>query len=83
MWLEREFQCALSSLWIILTVTATLIVVYFAWRKIMSPYSYFSERGIAFQKPAPIFGNVARMMLYRESLLEAIVRPYNEFRHKK
>lgn len=58
------------------------VVLYFVYREIMAPFTFFSDRGIAFKKPYPIFGNTGGMTLHRESMFDLVVNNYNDFKGK-
>lgn len=67
------------SQWALLAAAA----IYFVYRKITAPFTFFADRGIAFVKPYPIFGNFGRMSLKRESIFDLVVNNYNDFKGKR
>lgn len=76
-------------LWSILSVVvgqwALLVAaaLYLVWRKINAPFTFFADRGVAFKKPMPIFGNFGGMTLQRESIFDLVVNSYREFKGKR
>lgn len=70
---------------LVLSQWALLLAVafYFGYRKMMAPFTFFADRGIAFLKPYPIFGNFGAMTFQRESMFDLIVNNYNDYKGKR
>lgn len=58
-------------------------VLYLLWRKIATPYKFFSDRGIAYKESMPIVGNFGRVVLYKESIFDICIEDYKEFAGKR
>lgn len=75
--------CSIVSLVLSQWALLVAIAIYFVHRKLTASFSFFADRGIAFKKPHPFFGNFGAMTLNRESLFDLIVNSYNEFKGKR
>lgn len=73
----------LETVWAYCPYLLGLIVVYFLVRISMEPLKFFSERGIPFKTPVPIFGSLAALILRRESYYDMLLNSYNQFKGNK
>lgn len=56
---------------------------YLLYRWTMAPFSFFAKRGIPFHKPSPLFGSMGALTLRQETILDMVMKPYNEFKGKR
>lgn len=62
------------------------ITVFLGWliyKKITKNVHHFEKQGIVYEKPLPIFGNMWKLMLQKESFIDFIHRYYTKFKHEQ
>lgn len=62
---------------------AIAALVYFFYKWGIANYDYFEKKGIAFSKPAFLFGSNTSLLINRKSFPETIELWYREFRNEK
>lgn len=64
---------------VVVLLVALLTIAGFLYRYFTSTFSYWSDRGVCYITPLPIFGNVKEVMLMRTSVAEGYQNLYNSF----
>lgn len=61
----------------------TILIAFLIYKKIFKNFDFFEKRGISFEKPAPIFGNLLPILKKRENFAQAVERLYEKFKNEK
>jgi len=64
-------------LWIVLVLAWLL----FKWST--ESFKYFVKLDVPFEKPLPLVGNMLRMLLQKESIVELMQRNYSKYKSSK
>lgn len=71
-----------------MSLTLTLIalvffLLWFAYKKLTAKFGIFEERGVGFNKPVPLFGNMFSAVMGRRSMFEIFEEQYQKFYNDK
>jgi cytochrome P450 family 9 len=61
----------------------TLLLILLAYKWLTSDHDYFKKINIPFEKPLPLVGNLLKIMLQKESIVEITTKSYYKFKHNK
>lgn len=66
-----------------LWILAVSPVLYLLWKYLNKNFDYFSDRGIPYEKPIPIFGNMFGLLFLKRSIPDMLLNMSNKFRSNK
>lgn len=49
----------------------------------MNYFDYFKKIDVPFEKPLPVFGNMLKLLLQKESIIEITQKSYEKFKESK
>lgn len=73
-----KFYSGVKMFWFLL-----LVFAYLAYKWSVSGYDYFEKKGLPFDKPWPLVGNMFGLVTAKESLVYSMQRRYRKFKQSK
>lgn len=74
-----SFFDIIFSLWTIFII----VILYILYKWSVANNDHFHKKGIPFQRPIPLLGNSAGVLLHKKSIYDAILFSYNEYKGKR
>jgi hypothetical protein len=73
-----KFYPGVKMFWLLL-----LVFAYLAYKWSVNSFDYFTKKGLPFEKPWPLVGNMLGLVTQTESLVYTMQRNYGKFKKSK
>ena len=65
----------------LIAIWIAIFVGWFIYKKLTKNFDFFDKRGIRYEKPVIIFGNMFKLLMQKENFIDLLDRMYSKFKN--